>query len=107
MQDLVARCARMREEMAEERAVGLVAVRALGGADEIEFTLERGRPEQVVVDVGNDRELVFARERVQRRLHVGIELESRKCVEVARDQPTVAAQAEMRERLLEREPADL
>jgi hypothetical protein len=107
MQDLVESNARLRDEIAEERAVGLVAARPLGGADEREVAAERRCREEVVIDVGDDRETVALLQPRQRRRDIGIEREAREGGEIALDERRTAGDAEMREGFGERCLADL
>src|ERR1700744_1003922 len=85
MQDLPGGQPRLLQKIAEERAVRLVAVRPLGGADEVEGASERGRVKEIVVDVGDQSELVRSREEVEGREYVRIEFHRREAIEKVSD----------------------
>jgi len=52
--------ARVRDQISEHRAVRLVAMRPLGGADQIEFAMKVGGLEEIVVDIRYDGQTVLA-----------------------------------------------
>src|SRR5262245_35133118 len=97
MQDGFHRDAGVREKMAKEGPVGLVALGALRRSDEIERALERRCGQQIIIDIGNDGELEMARETLERGGHIIIEVEAGKGVEVAGDAIGVAIDSKRRE----------
>src|SRR5262249_55945840 len=107
MQDIGVRHAGMRDEISKQRAVRVVALGALRGADEIEGSLQRGRREQIVLDIRHDRELIAAPEPIERRQYVVVKREARERIEIVTYQMRIAANPEFRERIGKRRPADL
>ena len=93
MQDLILAAVRVRDEIAEEITIRLVALRPLGGGDNIEGALQRRGREKVIVDVGDEAQTIALRQRVERRRHVGKQPELRESLEVARDQRRRAFEA--------------
>src|SRR2546429_227562 len=79
------------QEEAEERAVGLVAPRALGRADDVEAPAELGHREQVIVDVRHERETGTTAQAVQCLVDVVEPREPREGVEVVADEIGIAA----------------
>src|SRR5262245_49497059 len=57
VQDCLASDTGVRQQVAEQGAIGLVATGALGRTDQVEGSLERRGCEQIVVDIGDKREL--------------------------------------------------
>ncbi len=71
MQDFISRDTGIRDQIAEERAVGFVTLGALGGADNVKVVLQRGQGEKVVVDIGYDGNRPAPRHSLQCPRHVG------------------------------------
>ena len=67
VEDLVLADCRMIDEVSEQRAVRLVALGTFGGADEVELAPQRRRREEVVIDIGDDREAMAPPQHLQRR----------------------------------------
>ena len=102
VQDLVLRTARMLDQIAKQRSIGLVAFGPLRRADQIEVSLQWRQRKEVVVNIRNHRQFVSTRQPIKRADDIVIEEEVRKRIKVAMDQPAVARRLEMREGFGER-----
>src|SRR5258707_4876126 len=54
MQDFISRDTGIRDQIAEERAVGFVTLGALGGADNVKVVLQGGQVAGGFLDIGNE-----------------------------------------------------
>src|ERR1700733_711099 len=106
VENAVERDAGLPDQIAEERTVRLVATGALGHADELDPAWDARPREEVVVNVGHDREPLPLADAGERRLHVGIKRKAREGVEIALDEGWVAVQAVLGEGLLKGQRAD-
>ena len=60
----------MLDQVSEQRAVGLVAACALRRAHQIEFALQRRQRQKIIINIGDDRQPLAARQLIQRADHV-------------------------------------
>jgi hypothetical protein len=65
VEDFVARDARMRHEISEQRAVGFVASCTLCGTHQVELAAKRGRSQKIVIDVRDDGQSVTPAQRIE------------------------------------------
>src|SRR5262249_37469107 len=107
VKDLVFRDARILDQVAKQRAVRLVAPSPLRSAYQVEVSPQGGQRQQVISDVGNDRQSVVARQLVQRADDIVVEKEAGEGIEVAIDQAAVARNLKVRKRLGKREFANV
>jgi hypothetical protein len=70
MQDVFLGAACMLDQVSEQRAVGLVAACALRRAHQIEFALQRRQRQKIIINIGDDRQPLAARQLIQRADHV-------------------------------------
>jgi len=72
VQDFRHRDARVRNQVSEQRAVGLVTASSFGRAHQIKFPIKPSGPEQIVVDVLYDGQPVPAGKPFECRQHVRV-----------------------------------
>ena len=97
----------VRDQIAKQRAVRLVALRPLRRANQIERAPQRRGGKQVVIDVGDHCQPVALGQPVERWRHVGEQCQPGERIEISLDQPGRPLDPEMIEGLRERQLADV
>jgi hypothetical protein len=92
MQNFFLGAAGMLDQVTKQRAVRLVALRPLRRTHEVELSLQRRQREQIVIDVGHDRQPVAARQSVERTDDIVVEKEASERIEIVVDQAPLAGE---------------
>src|SRR5215470_17899998 len=74
MEDFAGRQSRAIEQISEQTAVGFVPLGPFGRTHKIELERDVRRLQQIIVDVGNDRDAIALSQRFERRQNIWVKL---------------------------------